>query len=184
MVDAWEFGTAAAVAGWLMDSQTDRLIAELRAGQQQPPAPPHPAELLRGWPVDWAASPLAQGDVLERSRLGVTIAARADSGKELALEARLATTSGEMYGEGLHAEDVTFTVLVTHLVPHRRIWLTFEESPRGFSAARLLPVYDGEGPAGRAYCFVNDVMTALNALEWGLGRFHLALADFQWDRGT
>jgi hypothetical protein len=188
MVSAWEFGTGAAVAGWLMDAQTHRLVRELRrshsSGPTSRPEPPHPAELLGGWPIDPLARPLQPHDRLERSRLGVTIEQRLQARGELVLEAALANGAVEHFCSELDSAAMTFTVLVTALTPERPVWVTFEERPGGFSTARLLPVFDGAGPAGRAYCFVDDALTAINVVEWGLSRFSLALSDFQRSGGS
>jgi hypothetical protein len=74
-------------------------------------------------------------------------------------------------------------VLVTQLDPATPIWVTFEDRPNGFTAARLLPVFDGQGPAGRAYCRLDDPETAVNVVEWGLEQFQLILQDFTWTMG-
>jgi hypothetical protein len=59
----------------------------------------------------------------------------------------------------------------------------FEERLGGFSTARLLPVFDGTGPPGRAYCFVDSGAPAVRVIEWGLERFGLQLSDFRWASG-
>jgi hypothetical protein len=189
MPDAWDFGVGAAVAGWLMDSQTDRIVDELRQLRTpEPPAatPPHPSTRLSGWPIDWTAAPLRPGETLERSRLTVTIADRLRTGRDLSLQAEPRHRSSDGYPavHFLDPKQLAFTVLVTHLDPTTPIWVTFEDRPRGFTAARLLPIFDGQGPPGRAYCQLDDPQTAVNVVEWGLEQFQLLLQDFSWTMGS
>jgi hypothetical protein len=188
MPDAWDFGVGAAVAGWLMDSQTDRIVGELRQLRTpEPPAatPPHPSARLSGWPIDWTAAPLRPGETLERSRLTATIADRLRTGRDLSLQAEPRHRSSDGYPavHFLDPNQLAFTVLVTHLDPTNPIWVTFEDRPSGFTAARLLPIFDGQGPPGRAYCQLEDPETAVNVVEWGLEQFQLVLQDFSWTMG-
>jgi hypothetical protein len=191
MVDAWDFGIATGVAGWLLDSQTDRIVDELRrerAAQQPPPAPepqPHPSTRIRGWPIDWSAQSLRPADTLERSRLAVTIAERLQSGRDLSLAASPKYRSHDSYPalNGLDPDELGFTVLVTQLDPAAPIVVSFEDRPRGFSGARLLPVFDGPGPPGRVYCRPDEPDMAVNVVEWGLEQFQLILEDFSWAMG-
>jgi hypothetical protein len=150
MPDAWDFGVGAAVAGCLMDDQTDRIVDELRQLRiPEPPAatPPHLSTRLSGWPIDWTGEPLGPSDTLERSPLAVTIAERLRTGRDLSLQAepRHRSSSGYPALNYLDPTQVAFTVLVTHLDPTTPIWVTVEDRPRGFTAARLLPIFDGQG---------------------------------------
>lgn len=188
MPDAWDFGVAAGVAGWLMDSQTDRIVSELRAQQsarQSGEVPAHPVSRLHGWPIDWAASSLHLGELLERSRLAVTIGERLSTGGGLSLEARPKYREANSYAgmNGLDPTQLTVTVLVTDLDPDTPVWIAFAVSPDGFSASRLLPVFDGTGPPGHAYCKVTGPEDAANVVEWGLEQFQLTLRDLFWFRG-
>jgi hypothetical protein len=178
------------VAGWLLDSQTDRIVEELRQDRAAPPAPapqpPHPSTRLRGWPIDWSAPPLRPTDTLERSRLAVTIVKRFRDGGELSLVASPKYRSPDGYPalHGLDPDQLVFTVLVTQLDPAAPIVVSFEDRPRGFSGARLLPVFDGPGPPARVYCRPDGPEVAVNVVEWGLEQFQLILDDFSWAMGS
>jgi hypothetical protein len=189
---AGELGTATAVAGWLLDQQADRIAAAVRqtgaAGPAPTPARPEPAppdapwRRLTGPPLDPASTPLELGDVLEPSRLRATIDARLRSRRPLALEARarLLATTAEV---GFDLDAVAVTIVVSDLTPAAPVWVMFEERPDGFATARLLPVFDGVGPPGRAYCFVDGAEAAVRAVAWGLERYGLGVGDLIWHGG-
>ncbi|MGI8872782.1 MAG: hypothetical protein ACR2KP_00360 [Egibacteraceae bacterium] len=192
-MSAWEFGMGAAVAGWLLDRQADRIVEAVRQAPPLPSVAPG-APPLRGpapawWrvpapPLDASAAPLEPGAVLEPSRLASTIRHRALSGDPLGLEARLhAGGRRRLADPSLDPAALLVTVVVTDLTPQRPIWVMFEERPGGFATARLLPVFDGHGPPGRAYCFVDNATAAMAVLIWGLERYGLALPDFSWSGG-
>lgn len=178
-----------AVAGWLLDGQADRIVEAVR---QIPPLPsvapgaPPPTSTPAWWRVkgsdlDPSASPQEPGDVLDPSRLTMTIRWRQASRDPLGLEARPHTDSRRRLSDrGLDAAVLLFTVVVTDLTPQRPVWVMFEEGQGGFATARLLPVFDGAGPPGRAYCLVDNAVAAVAVIEWGLERYGVALAGFNW----
>jgi hypothetical protein len=203
----WQFGTATAVAGWLLDRQADRIVdalnrqadaaarqadaagrqADAEGGTRPPPgaAPAAPAAAWRqltGPPLDAGAQPLAPGDLLERSRLAATIYQRVVEGRQLGLDAG-ARPGCRSPDAALDPAQATFTIVVHDLTPSAPVWVMFEERVGGFSAARLLPVFDGTGPPGRAYCFVDSGTAAVRVIEWGLERYGLQVSDFRWAGG-
>jgi hypothetical protein len=101
--------------------------------------------------------------------------------KDLVVEARPVVERGLVRtGEPLDWSALSFTVLVTPLVPGLPIWVLFDEHPQGFQTTRLLPVFADTGPPGRAYCFVDSGYYALLAIEWALNRYGLRLDQFRW----
>jgi hypothetical protein len=77
----------------------------------------------------------------------------------------------------------TSSTLVTHLAPTTPIWVTFEDRPGGCTAARLLPIFDRQGPPGRAYCKLDGPEVVVNVVEWALEQFQLIPQDFTWTMG-
>lgn len=190
MMNPWDVGTAAAIAGWLLDRQAEQIVEGVRAAASAPvPGPPggHGRPVRRptpGPPVDWDAPPLHPGDVLERSRLAVTIAVRLGANRPLGLDAAPVATAGPVPAQpGLDRSALSFTIAVTRIVPDLPVWVMFDDRPRGFRAAELRSTFAGEGPAGRAYCFVAAPEEAVDAVEWGLDRYGLQLAGFRWVSG-
>jgi hypothetical protein len=190
-MSAWEFGTATAVAGWLLDRQADRIAEAITREQARPaagtPAAPGAAAAaawrrLTGPALDPAAAPLAPGEGLERSRLAATIDERLTQQQPLGFEARV-QPGRRPADPALDPMELLFTVVVQQVTPEAPVWVMFEERVGGFSTARLLPVFDGTGPPGRAYCFVDSGTAATHVIEWGLERYGLALSDFQWTSG-
>lgn len=70
-------------------------------------------------------------------------------------------------------------MLVTQLDAAAPIWVRFEDRPRGFSGARLLPVFDGHGPPRRVYCRPAQPEVAVNVVEWGLEQFQHHIATLK-----
>jgi hypothetical protein len=165
---AWEFGTATAVAGWLLDRQADRIVEAVRAsapgprhdpGTSLPPA--EPWQRLPVPPLDPSAGPLGVGAALDASGLHGTLSRWLAAGADAVLEARDA--------EGSHR----LAVLVSPLVPARPVWVVAEEHPDGFGGTRLLPLFS-DGGGGRWVCAVDGSRAAVAAVGWALERHGLS----------
>jgi hypothetical protein len=187
-LSAWEVGAATGIAGWLLDQQADRIAAEIRAfnpprGERAASEPLRAWQRLTGPQFEPRVHPLTPGDALERSRLVATLTQRMRAGRPLCLEARLSEDKRVLADRTLDPTELLFTVVITDLTPTTPIWVMFEERPAGFSGARLQPVFDGTGPAGRAYCFPDHAEAAVRVIEWGLERHDLDLSQFKWAAG-
>jgi hypothetical protein len=177
-MSAWDFGTATAVAGWLLDRQADRIVDAVRegarrsAGAQDPGTslpPVEPWQRLAAPTPDATAPPLAVGDALEAARLQRTLDGWLAAGADHVLEARD------------ERADHLLAVLVSPLVPERPVWVVAEEVPGGFSGTRLLPLFT-DGGSGRWVCAVDGAGPAVAVAQWALERHDRTLGDLRRTR--
>ena len=173
---AWDVGTIFALGGWLADRHSEQVSEQLRAtiaehGSAQPTPPatpsatgrpkqaPHPAPPTR-YPYRRSHETLQDGGPLHQGILFSELDAAGRAGHDLLVQAE-----GRESGQPL--------VLLVSVVPAAagpRLWVVAEERPGGFSATRLVPVFQPDRNGGVAV-FATDVpLEAVDAAVWACRR--------------
>jgi hypothetical protein len=171
---SWDVGAAFALGGWLLDQHAEQVGAQVRealtaqgtarASDGAPRGAPHPAppsghRYVAGPDIHRVGGPLLPAAVYAEA-----VAASA-AGRGLLLQAEGRSPAGGRL------------VLVLSVVPSTAgpsMWVVAEERPDGFSAARLLPVFQRDQSGGLAV-FATDVAAEMaDAVVWACARENVA----------
>lgn len=169
---AVQMGTAAAVAGHLLDRHAERIVAALGGGSRPRRAAPPPAgptaTAPRGPRIDWSAPPLVPGAGLSRSRLATTIAVHLGARRPLRLVAD--SDEGLSFTVSVHADGRPAPVEVVFALG-------------GFDGDRLRPVAAVPAAGGTATAALSDPAAAVDIVTWAVERHDSSLASFRWRAG-
>jgi hypothetical protein len=171
---AWDVGTAFALGGWLLDQHAEHVGAQVRealAAQGTARVPgggprgaPHPAppsghRYVAGSDAHEVGGPLLPGVVYAEA------VAASVAGRSLLLQAEGQSPAGGRL------------VLIVSVVPSTAgpsMWVVAEERPDGFSAARLLPVFQRDPSGGLAIFATDDAAEVADAVAWACARENVA----------
>lgn len=171
---AWDVGAVFALGGWLLDQHAEHVGAQVRealaaqgtarvpggAPRRAPhPAPPSGHPYVAGPDIHEVGGPLLPGVVYAEAL------AASSAGRSLLLQAEGQSPSGGRL------------VLIVSVVPSTAgpsMWVVAEERPEGFSAARLLPVFQRDQSGGLAVFATDDPAEVADAVAWACARENVA----------
>jgi hypothetical protein len=171
---AWDVGAVFALGGWLLDQHAERVGAQVRqalaaqgtsrvpgsAPRGAPyPAPPSGHRYVPGPDAHAVGGPLLP-EVVYAETLAASVA-----GRGLLLQAEGQSPAGGRL------------VLLVSVVPSTAgpsMWVVAEERPDGFSAARLLPVFQRDQSGGLAIFATDDAAEVADAVAWACARENVA----------
>jgi hypothetical protein len=171
---AWDVGAVFALGGWLLDQHAAQIGAEVRqalteAGSLRSPegrlrGAPHPAP-PSGHRYGSEAGTLEVGGPLLPGLVYAETRAASAAGRGLLVQAEGSSPAGGRL------------VLVVSVVPSTggpQLWVVAEERPDGFSAARLLPVFQRDPSGGLAIFATDDPGELADAVVWACARENVA----------
>ena len=168
---AWEVGTVFALGGWLVDRQAEQVGAQVRealasagrveaSGAGPPRSAPHPPP-PSGYPYPAAGGTLEVGDPLDQGALFAALTAASVDARDWLVQAEGRSDAGGLL------------LLVVSVVPSSagpRLWVVAEEHPGGFSATRLVPVFQPERTSGLGIFATDHPVEAADAAAWACAR--------------
>jgi hypothetical protein len=171
---AWDVGAVFALGGWLLDQHAEQVgsrVREALAAQgtarlpgSAPRGAPHPAP-PSGHPYAAEADGHEVGGPLLPGAVYADAVAARGAGRSLLLQAEGQSPSGGRL------------VLIVSVVPSTAgpsMWVVAEERPDGFSAARLLPVFQRDQSGGLAVFATDDPAEVADAVVWACARENVA----------
>ena len=175
---AWDVGTVFALGGWLADHHADRTAQQVAAALaerniERPSSgsplgaalPPPPS----GYPYTGAAGTLTVDDSLDQGALFAVLSRAEASGQDLMIQA-----------EGPTDLDRPL-VLIVSAVPGSagpRFWVVAEEHAGGFSASRLIPIFERNAENGVGIFATDHAHEAVDAAAWACQREGIPLREF------
>lgn len=171
---AWEVGTVFALGGWLADHHAEQVgqhVADaLRDGpsgrghDRAPAGPrraaPHPPPST-GYAYEAMATPCLIGYPLNQQALFADLIAACALGHDLLVQAE---------GEGPSGGRLVLVMSAVGSSTGPRLWVVAEEHPRGFSATRLVPVFQRDQVAGVGVFATDYAIQAADAAVWACQR--------------
>jgi hypothetical protein len=170
---AWDVGAAFAMGGWLLDQHAAQVGAQVRQALLDARADHSPDGSLPGAPHRAPSSGHRYGSETGTLEVGGPLL----PGLVYA-EARAASAAGRgllVQAEGLSPAGGRL-VLVVSVVPSTgspELWAVAEERPDGFSAARLVPVFQRD-PSGGLAVFATGPGELADAVVWACTRENVA----------
>lgn len=173
---AWEVGTVFALGGWLADRHSQQVGEQVREALERarvadalprhwPRGAPHPPP-PSGYAYGESTASLRVGDVLDQGALFRELALAGGQVRDLLVQAEGRTEAGGRL------------MLVASVVPRTpgpSMWVVAEEHAGGFSAARLVPVFQSERDGGLAVFASDRAIEATEAAAWACAREGVAL---------
>ena len=175
---AWDVGTVFALGGWLADHHADRTAQQVAAalaernierpasGTRLGAAHPPPSS---GYPYQAAAGTLTVDDPMDQGALFAELSAAEARNQDLMIQA-----------EGPTDLDRPL-VLIVSAVPGSagpRFWVVAEDHAGGFSAARLIPIFERNAENGVAIFATDHAHEAVDAAAWACQREGIRLHEF------
>ena len=175
---AWDVGTVFALGGWLADHHADRTAQQVAAalaehnigrpatgsplGAAHPPPP-------SGYRYKNAAGTLRVDDPVDPGALFAVLSRAEAGGQDLMIQA-----------EGPTDLDRPLVLIISAVPGSRgpRFWVVAEEHPRGFSPARLIPVFERSADSGVAVFATDHAHEAVDAAVWACDREGVPLQEF------
>ncbi len=176
---AWDVGTVFALGGWLADHHADRTAQQVAAalaehntgrpasgtplGATRPPPPSN-------YPYQRAVGTLSVGSAVDQGPLYAELARAEAHGQDLMIQA-----------DGPADLDRPL-VLIISAVPWSsgpRFWVVAEEHRGGFSATRLIPVFERSADNGVAIFATDHASEAVDAALWASTREGVPLHEFR-----
>jgi hypothetical protein len=171
---AWDVGTVFALGGWLLDQHAAQVGAQVHQALTEAGSARSVGGSLRGAPhpppssghhYGVQAGALEVGGPLLPGLVYVETRAASGAGRGLLVQAEGTSPAGGRL------------VLVISVVPSSggpRLWVVAEERPDGFSAVRLLPVFQRDPSGGLAIFATDDPRELADAVVWACGRENVA----------
>ena len=175
---AWDVGTVFALGGWLADHHADRTAQQVaavlaernigRPGGGSPLGAAHPPP-PSGYPYQPTNDMLRVEDAVDEGALFAELARAETSRQDLMVQA-----------EG-PVDLKRKLVLIISAVPGSagpRFWVVAEEHAGGFSAARLIPIFERNAENGVGIFATDHAHEAVDAAAWACQREGVPLRDF------
>ena len=175
---AWDIGTVFALGGWLADHHAERTAQQVAAAL----AERNVGRPVGGSPLGAAHPPPSSGHPYQGAVGALSIEDEVDQGALFAELSRAEARGQDLMIQAEGPVDVDRTlVLIISAVPWSsgpRFWVVAEEYRGGFSAARLIPVFERSADSGVAVFATDHAQEAVDAAAWACDREGVPLRKF------